>query len=1500
MRCAWLPLVLCAVGFAQTKIDYNTQIKNKPAYIQPSVMDFGAVGDGSTDDTGAIVAAMASLGTAGGDILMPRGTYKITGTISIPIKGRLMMAAGVTINTSVLPAFSMGLRSALVGAGINSTSIVGSTGLSGGPYITATDLISEYIVLQGFLIEANSRDNAGVIGIKMQGALYYDVRDVRIRNAETGIKVGGNGNCACYNHFYSVQVQGSYTGVWFSQTAIANYWFGGSIQGVGLTGNNGIIIDTASQNNTLYSPTIENFQGGTGIIVKSGGNSIINPYLEVGVTGISLQAKGNMVIGGGTFASLTGGGIDASTLSQADKEDNFIYMKASAGSKMHPWAFHSEKYYIGGSSPTSNPTGSINWTANILGPSFKYEPGSGNSGYSPIAMGSLKFAVGALQTSFITVSPPVPGTNNSKTITLPQADGTLALLENNQTFGATQTFNNVTISGTCTGCASGSGVATIKDEGTALTNRLSLNFIGSAVSCVDNAGSVTTDCTVAPSPWTTSGTAVYYNNPVWVGATVTDGTGFKLQSTNLSIASALRLYAGASDGVTTESDLRVNDTTGEMYLSAKSTGAVNVNFDHGTGGLKVCNGSGTCPASISSAGLITGSGAGLTAGSIPIAALTAGSYSAIITSGTYSGISIGGNAATATALIVDPSACGAGQFVSDIAANGTLTCAVPPAGTGLTSIKEEGVAVTGRNSLNFIGTDITCVDNAGTTTTDCTVTPDLWTASGLAAYHTNPVWVGAAVTDGTGFALQSTNLSVSAALRLYSDTAADGVTTQSDIRVNDTTGNMYISGKSTGAVNINFDHGTGGLKVCNGSGTCPGSISSAGLITGSGAGLTAGSVPINSLTAGNYSAIITAGTYSGISAGTAAALTADPAACPAGEFASDISAAGVLTCSVPPAGTGLTSLKEEGVALTGRNSLNFIGPNITCVDNAGTTTTDCTVATYPWLTSGSALYYNNPVWINATADDGTSYKLESTNLSIASALRLYAASAADGVTTESDIRVNDTTGEMYVSAKTGSVNVNFDKGTGGLKVCNGSGTCPGSISSTGVITGSGAGLSVGSIPINALTAGNYSSIVNLGTYGIDIGGNAATATALAVDPTACAAGDFVSDIDANGTLTCGTPAGGGGGTGTPSGLACGMTRTSSTVITMFTGASASAPCNVGFGSTTFQFTAAATFTISSGVETTSVFVYVDSAGVLTVGHNGTAGNYACSGCTATAAITAYPADVVPIATIAETTGAFAAAVGTQDKRAFLNSNKTVAGAGLTEAYSAGVKTLTVDSAVIGQRVAVPATLTSTCTANDWAADATWYYVCRSTDTWGRVAIDGSVPRVKAVTTSSSDTLTCSTIGATTETAFATSYTIAANTLVAGKVFRLTPMFQYTATAVVPTFTLRMRAQKSGPTNVNLVNPVGSVPTAGTNQGGGSYPFMLIGTAAAGASVNVFTSTPSNGTNATANMWFNRNTTAQPVAIATNADEAVQFTLECSTNVVGNSVTLQALVVEELN
>jgi hypothetical protein len=79
-----------------------------------------------------------------------------------------------------------------------------------------------------------------------------------------------------------------------------------------------------------------------------------------------------------------------------------------------------------------------------------------------------------------------------------------------------------------------------------------------------------------------------------------------------------------------------------------------------------------------------------------------------------------------------------------------------------------------------------------------------------------------------------------------------------------------------------------------------------------------------------------------------------------------------------------------------------------------------------------------------------------------------------------------------------------------------------------------------SLDASYLVAGSIDTIAELNAIltGEDVAstsgsitGNAGTATALASNPTACSAGQYVSDIDANGTLTCGTPASGGAGVG---------------------------------------------------------------------------------------------------------------------------------------------------------------------------------------------------------------------------------------------------------------------------------------------------------------------------------------------------------------------------------
>lgn len=151
----------------------------------------------------------------------------------------------------------------------------------------------------------------------------------------------------------------------------------------------------------------------------------------------------------------------------------------------------------------------------------------------------------------------------------------------------------------------------------------------------------------------------------------------------------------------------------------------------------------------------------------------------------------------------------------------------------------------------------------------------------------------------------------------------------------------------------------------------------------------------------------------------------------------------------------------------------------------------------------------------------------------------------------------------------------------------------------------------------------------------------------------------------------------------------------------------------------------------------------------------------------------------------------------------------------------------------------------------------------------------------------SDTLTCSTIG-TTETAFATTFTIPDNFYNAGRAIEIFVLLDATASGAGPLYTTRM---KFGATTIYSNAQAGASAAATIHDG---LNYVSQGTATPGASVNVQTDLTAYAGDSLTSHAGGANSITQPVALATNGTLAVTFTLQCSAATAGNNVSLKQL------
>lgn len=120
--------------------------------------------------------------------------------------------------------------------------------------------------------------------------------------------------------------------------------------------------------------------------------------------------------------------------------------------------------------------------------------------------------------------------------------------------------------------SSGSGYSTVQDEGSDLTQRSKLNFIGSNIACVDNSGSSRTDCTLSAAG---AGDAVLASTQAFTGGNTYTGSTTLIGSTTASglvsdssVTVVDQLLVPSKAGFTTSTNASIGfDSTRVTYLA---------------------------------------------------------------------------------------------------------------------------------------------------------------------------------------------------------------------------------------------------------------------------------------------------------------------------------------------------------------------------------------------------------------------------------------------------------------------------------------------------------------------------------------------------------------------------------------------------------------------------------------------------------------------------------------------------------------------------------------------------------------------------------------------------------------------------------------------------------------------------------------------------------------------------------------------------------------------
>ena len=241
-----------------------------------SVMDFGAVGDGVTDDTAAVQAAINQAAISSGIVIFPVGTFKITSALSL-----------------------VGLAVSLKGAGPSNTIIKASGALTTMvDIVEATDnLPNVAFEISGMQFDGNS---TALTALTIQYRHNYSISDVFIQFVATGITT-----TSCYiGYNKNVRVQATATGLNMVGSNHSTVYENCTITSFGTAGialNNAALGD-GNQGINFIGCTVQSGVG-FGIYINSNASTInfIGCYIGEEINGNLFYVEGGVVNVTGTY-----------------------------------------------------------------------------------------------------------------------------------------------------------------------------------------------------------------------------------------------------------------------------------------------------------------------------------------------------------------------------------------------------------------------------------------------------------------------------------------------------------------------------------------------------------------------------------------------------------------------------------------------------------------------------------------------------------------------------------------------------------------------------------------------------------------------------------------------------------------------------------------------------------------------------------------------------------------------------------------------------------------------------------------------------------------------------------------------------------------------------------------------------------------------------------------------------------------------------------------------